>query len=264
MCFFLCTGFGKSTESYGGSNEDLTLGLGQGDAAARPGFLALSSLIVNAYLREGHGARQVSCYTQCLLVLAAVIYVNDTDFPHMTDHVTATSLELIEHSQKSTNVWGGLAIATGAAFKPEKCYAYFLTYCYNNGRTLMADVDDLPTPSCLLPQSKGLPLPSHLTVPLPDHTYAPIPILPTSTALLMLCIWFRPSSRGTKHVLEMCHKGHIWPDKLHARPLSHSKAWTSFTLQLYPSMSWAFPWLYFCPTSYLKQLDQCTTNVFPY
>jgi hypothetical protein len=60
MRFFLCTRFGKSTESYGGSNEDCTLGLGQGNATAGPGILALSSLIVNAYLCKGHGARQVS------------------------------------------------------------------------------------------------------------------------------------------------------------------------------------------------------------
>jgi hypothetical protein len=39
-------------------------------------------------------------------------------------------------------------------------------------------------------------------------------------------------------MLEMCQKGHIWADKLHAPSLSHSEAWTSFTLQLYPGMSW--------------------------
>jgi hypothetical protein len=47
MQFFLWTGFNKSSESYGGSNKDCTLGLGQGNAAAGPGFLALSSLIGN-------------------------------------------------------------------------------------------------------------------------------------------------------------------------------------------------------------------------
>jgi hypothetical protein len=230
--------FGESAKLYGGSNKDRTLGLGQGNAAAGPGFLALSSLIVNAYLRKGHGTRQVLSFTQRLLVLAAVIYVDDTDLPHMTKHITATSTELIKHSQKSTNVWGGLAIATGAALKPEKCYAYFFTYCYANGQASMADIINLLTPLCILPQSEGPPLPSHLTVPLPDCTSAPIPTLPTNTALLILGIWFGPLSLKTKHMLEMRCKGLIWADKLHAQPLSHSEAWTSFTLQLYPGMSW--------------------------
>jgi hypothetical protein len=101
--------------------------------AAGPGFLALSSLIVNAYLRKGHGTRQVTSYSQCALILAAVIYVDDTNLPHMTMEVNATAEELIEHLQHSTNVWGGLAITTGAALKPEKCYAYFMIYRHIRG-----------------------------------------------------------------------------------------------------------------------------------
>ncbi len=204
MHFFLCTGFAESTKSYGGSDEDRTLGLGQGNAAAGPGFLALSSLIINAYLRKGHGTRQVSNYSKRTLDLVAVIYMDDTDLPHMTKHVTATATELIEHLQQSTNVWKGLASATRLALKPEKCYAYFMTYMYTKGRASMADITNLPTPICMLLQSEGLPLPSHITVPLPDCTLAPIPTLSTNTALLMLGIWFGPSSCRTKHMLEMC------------------------------------------------------------
>jgi hypothetical protein len=133
MCFFLRTRFGESAESYGKSDEDCTLGLGQGNAAAGPGILALSSLILNAYLQEGHGTRQVTSYSQCTLILEVVIYVDDTNLPHMTKEVNATAEELIEHLQHSTNVWGGLAIATGAALKPEKCYAYFMIYRHIRG-----------------------------------------------------------------------------------------------------------------------------------
>jgi hypothetical protein len=50
MQFFLPTEFGKSSDSYGGSDKDRTLGLGQGNATAGTGFLALSSLIINLYL----------------------------------------------------------------------------------------------------------------------------------------------------------------------------------------------------------------------
>ncbi len=223
---------------YGGSNKDCTLSLGQGNAVAGLGILALSALIVNTYLRKGHGASQVSSYTQCLLVLAAVIYIDDTDLPHMTALIMATPSELIKHSQKSTNVWGGMATATGAALKPEKSYAYFLIYRFINRRALMGDIDDLPIPSRLIPQIKGFPLPSHQTVQPPNHSSAPTPTLPPSTALLMLGIWFGPSSRGKKHILEMCCKGHTWANKLHARPLSHSEAWASFTLQSNPGMLW--------------------------
>jgi hypothetical protein len=130
MHFFICTGFGKSAVSYGGTNEDCTLGLGQGNAAAGPGLLSVSSLIVDSYLREGHGMRRMTSYSQQPFDLAAVIYVDNKDLPHMPKDVMASMEELIAHSQRSTNVWGGLSIATGAALKPEKCYAYFMAYVF--------------------------------------------------------------------------------------------------------------------------------------
>jgi hypothetical protein len=56
------TGFGESSESYGGSADSPISGLGQGSGASPPAFMALSSLIVNAYRRLGHGAKIKSLY----------------------------------------------------------------------------------------------------------------------------------------------------------------------------------------------------------
>ena len=49
MQFFLRTGFGESTKSFGGSLDNPTLGLGMGNGAGPPAFTVLSTLIVNAY-----------------------------------------------------------------------------------------------------------------------------------------------------------------------------------------------------------------------
>jgi hypothetical protein len=103
MRFFLRTGFGESSESYGSSKEDRTLGLGQGNAATGAGYAAVSSLIINAYLREGHGLRTTTSLTCRIFIITAVIYVDDADLPHMTTHVTASPAKLIQNSQKSTN-----------------------------------------------------------------------------------------------------------------------------------------------------------------
>jgi hypothetical protein len=238
MRFFLRTGYGKSALSYGGSTEDRNVGLGQGNAAAGPAFLALSALIIIAYLRDGHGARILTSLSHTPTVLAGVIYIDDTNLVHSTLSVKATPMELIAHLQRSTNAWGGLAVAIGAALKSEKCFAYFMVYKYKNGRAHMGTIATLPPPTAYIPQINASPLPSHLTIPLPDGTTVPIPTLPPTTASLMLGIWFGPASRGTKHIQEMCQKGHDWADCLHLRPLRHSDAWMSFLLQLYPGMSW--------------------------
>jgi hypothetical protein len=133
MRFFLCTGFGESKDSYGGTHGECLAGYGQRNAASGPGFTALSSLIVNAYLRKGHGAKIYSSFYGRLLLLAAVMYVDDTDMIHWAQNSSCTSDKLIASSQTATYAWGALAIATGAAMKPEKCYAYFLSYSYDNG-----------------------------------------------------------------------------------------------------------------------------------
>ena len=87
-------------------------------------LLQVRSLIVNAYLRDGYGARIYSSYYKRLLILAAVMYVDDTDLVHWSSVPSCTPTELIAAAQTATYAWGRLAIAPGAAMKPEKCYAY--------------------------------------------------------------------------------------------------------------------------------------------
>ena len=65
MQFFLKTGYGESTSSYGGTSLAPNSGLGQGSGASPPGFLALSSLIVNAY-REWVTVPRLCCHIQVL------------------------------------------------------------------------------------------------------------------------------------------------------------------------------------------------------
>ncbi len=112
----------------------------------------------------------------------------------MTAKATATPTELIEHAQISTDAWGGLAIATGAAMKPEKCFTYFMIYTHPNECPTMGNIGNLPTPLTYIPQLVGPPLPSHMTVLLPNGTAFPIPTLPPTVASLILQIWFGPAS----------------------------------------------------------------------
>ena len=62
MQYVLKTGFGKSSNSFGGTAASPLTGLGQGSGASPPAFMALSALIVNAYRQMGQGARITSLY----------------------------------------------------------------------------------------------------------------------------------------------------------------------------------------------------------
>jgi hypothetical protein len=48
--------------SYGGTHKEWLTGFGQGNAAAGPGFTAMSLLIVKAYLHDGFGTQVYSSY----------------------------------------------------------------------------------------------------------------------------------------------------------------------------------------------------------
>ncbi len=259
MRFFLQTGFGESKTSYGRSHEEHLAGYGQGNAAAGPGFIAMSSLIVNAYLRDGYGARIYSSYYKRLLILAAVMYFDDTDLVHWASIPSCTPTELFAAAQTATYAWGGLAIATGAAMKPEKCYAYFLSYWYDPGRAKLRTVKALPESIVPITLPSGETAPSHLQVPLPDGMSAPIPTLRNEHASLMLGIYFGPTSGDSTHIQEMARKGYVCSDRIRSRPLLPDLAWKSFIHQLLPGMACGiatvvllpqkllkrFPWVYF-------------------
>ena len=102
MQFCLRTGFGESTQTYGGSEESPFAGLGQGNRVAPPSFAVLSALVVNAYKRMGHGARLTSAYMARLFVLASVLYVDDGDWFHLGSDATMTDEELVAEVQQAT------------------------------------------------------------------------------------------------------------------------------------------------------------------
>jgi len=103
------------------------------------------------------------------------MYVDDTNLVHWSSVPSCTPTELIAAAQTATYAWGGLAIATGAAMKPEKCYAYFLSYWYDRGRAKLRTVKALPESIAPITLPLGETAPSHLRVPLPNGMSAPIP-----------------------------------------------------------------------------------------
>jgi hypothetical protein len=105
------------------------------------------------------------------------MYVDDTNLIHWSCTPICIPKELITTAQTATYTWGGLAIATGAAMKPEKCYAYFLLYWFDKGRAKMRTISSFPAPSAFITMPDGFIAPSHLRVPLPNGTSEQIPTL---------------------------------------------------------------------------------------
>jgi hypothetical protein len=90
--------------------------------------------------------------------------------------------------------------------KPEKCYAYFLSYWYNRGREKLRTVKALPDSVAPITLPSGKTAPSHLRVPLLNGMSAPIPTLRNEHVSLMLGIYFGLTSGSSTHIQEMAKK----------------------------------------------------------
>jgi hypothetical protein len=147
------------------------------------------------------------------------MYGNETDLIHWYCFPSCTPAKLITVAQTATYAWGGLAITTGAAMKPDKCYAYFLSYWFDGGHAKLRTIKALSDSIAPITLPTGEIAPSHLQVLLPDGTMAPIPTLRNDDASLMLGVHLGPASGGEPHIREMARKGYIWTDRMKSCPL---------------------------------------------
>ncbi len=138
----------------------------------------------------GHGEKLTSSYMCRTFLLAAAMYVDDTDLIHWGDSAHMEDEALIEKVQVATNDFGLLAQASGGALKPKKFFVYFMCYHMVNNKTKLKLLKKLPKPTAtvkvkLKDGSEGLE-PSHISLPQPDGSRAPIPTKEVSEATEML------------------------------------------------------------------------------
>jgi hypothetical protein len=84
MKWYLKLAFGQSRTFFGGMEDDPLMGFGQGNGTSPSGFLAVCTLLINGYRKQGHGAQFFSSLARDAFTLAAVIYVDNSDLQHLT------------------------------------------------------------------------------------------------------------------------------------------------------------------------------------
>jgi hypothetical protein len=125
MTWYLKTVFGQSKISFGGMALDPSMGLGQGNGAPPPGFLAVCTLMINVYCNLGHRVTFILAWAQDAFTLVVVLYVDDSDLFHLAIGMPLDE-EFLQLVQTATNDWAGLVRATGGSLKPQKCFWYML------------------------------------------------------------------------------------------------------------------------------------------
>jgi hypothetical protein len=172
-----------------------------------------------------------------LFVLAAVMYVNNTDMLHWPPSPHTSSEELIEHVQQATTDWGNLTQASGGILKAGKCSAYFMDYKFICGHAKMKSPCDHPEPTQYISEGGSL-FPLHFTIPQPVGPDILINTHDVTTTSKVLGVDFSPAGNSTTHMERMVQKFLDWVDCLRTKPLARRDAWLSFYMQLFPGIFW--------------------------
>ena len=160
MQYFIKSGFGiANTPSFGGTISSPLMGLGQGSGAAPMGMRCIVSLVDMSYKRLGHGMKTQMSISERIFILAAIIYVDDTDLLHWASRYGISDEEFIEDIQSATFDWGMLAQSTGGAIKPPKSFWYLLSWKFERGRPMLKEPHELPQTSLSIPQPKAPSVP---------------------------------------------------------------------------------------------------------
>jgi hypothetical protein len=122
------------------------MGLGQGNGMAPPGFTSMNTLMINGYNSFGHGVELLSAWSWSgvLFILAAVIFVDDTDLLHLAEKFM-TDEDFLLKIQFATGDWAGIVNATGGSLKPKKCFWYMISPVWNKGVPQLKTLAQLPT-----------------------------------------------------------------------------------------------------------------------
>jgi acetylornithine/succinyldiaminopimelate/putrescine aminotransferase len=122
MTFYLHTGYGVSQKGDGGSPDDPTFGLRQGNGMAPLGITAVSSLMDELYKRLGHASTFAGAWSGILFILAAIIYVDDTDLLILACSHDMSLDACFQQTQDAVMDWDLIVKVTGGYSKATKCF----------------------------------------------------------------------------------------------------------------------------------------------
>ena len=226
MTFYLKTGFGMAKEGYGGTELVPYMGLTQGSCASPPVWTAVSTAIVRTYRREGYGVEMWTAWSGLMVVVAAILFVDDTDLLHLCTDEDMSEYEFVLRNNQATYFWAKLLQATGGNLKPPKCYEYLMLFKFTKGEPSLKTLSEMDgLPSCVIPQ--------------PDSADVAIERKACEEASETLGVFTSPAGTDTDQLDKILLKAVEWCESIKSSSLSHGDVWHSLRTQLIPSISYS-------------------------
>jgi hypothetical protein len=219
MKFFQRTGFGESKTSFGGEGTQLyMMGLGQGNRAAPPSWIQLSTVLVNVFKQLKLGALVLDPMTQELIHTMGALFVDNTNLYTWKDGVHDPG-ELWRQTQVELLQWSSLLNATGGALKPKKCFWYMLDYMCKDGEWSYAEMTS-----------------RELFITNPDGTKSNINQEEATVSKKTLGIHNSPAGGNKGHLKYIQQEASTWTSRMTNGHLPHHMAWIAYKLQLWTGL----------------------------
>jgi hypothetical protein len=154
MTWYLKTAFDPSEILFGGTVYNPSMGLGQGNGAAPPGFLAVCMLMINVHCNLGHEVTFIGAWARDTFTMSVVLYVDDSNLFHMAIG-TPSDEEFLQLVQGVANDWAGLVHTTGGLLMPQNCIWYMLGGLWKKGKAHLKTLYELPQTPLYIPQLDG-------------------------------------------------------------------------------------------------------------
>ncbi|KAL7459566.1 hypothetical protein ACHAWC_011573 [Mediolabrus comicus] len=240
MEFFLRTGFGQSSTFFGGKHDGKH-GLAQGNGAAPPTWQQVSTVMLRAMHRKGHGVDVVCPISKTSSRQIGIFYVDDVNaWAGLGEHddLMTTSGK----GQESINCWGGMLQATGGALKGQKCSVMIhdmvtdgkgnWVYTDKQQKKKQSFGEDEEDELEDLDEWKEL----KFTVPTEDGDTEAIKILSTDEADQNLGFKTRPDGKWNQQFKQMQERATTWTAQIKSGHIPTRSVWMSYTHQLWSGL----------------------------
>ena len=127
MKYYVRTGYGESTNMYGGIRNIPFQGTCQGNGASPTYWLLITMIMVRVMYKKGHVMALRYPMTQEELKCMGFVFVDDTDL--IVIGTEEDTKESVCHKQQQAMLcWEKTLEITGGALKPSKCYWYLVDF----------------------------------------------------------------------------------------------------------------------------------------
>jgi hypothetical protein len=166
----LRTGFGELANHYDYSLEHPIIGLGQGSRGSVAAVCAMTTILLRAFERLGHGSTFCDPAQTTFYKAIAKIFIDDAsnfanNFLRWLQH-SVDQEEITHLLQRDAQTWERLLHTSGGKLRPDKCLYYILHWSFDEeGRA----TPSLPTEDLHLTLSTGTSTKDHTIVHYPHH-----------------------------------------------------------------------------------------------